>query len=110
MEEQQKKEVFKCSGDCLNCREEIMERQGQWRYCAAQRSYDTMRMMQDMQKSLAAMAGTVEELKGKIEAIQGNEATIYHPADNDKDEAETTAPAAPVAPIGPTIPNRQIAQ
>lgn len=113
MEEKQEKEVFKCTGDCLNCRKEKVERYKQWQYCSAQRSYDAMRMVQDMQRSLAAMAGTVAEMKAKIEAIQDAEATIYNPTDDDKGEAVKEAPAPPAAPTpqtGVTILGKPIAQ
>ena len=67
----EKKDKNKCSGDCLRCFP--MQRQ----YCAAQLSYNTMRMMEVMQ-------GTIEEMKVKIEAIQGNEASLFNPTEEDK--------------------------
>ena len=63
---------FRCSGDCLNCRKQPNERREQWQYCAAQFTYNSMRMIADLQ-------GTVKDLKEKIEAIQNNEATIFDP-------------------------------
>ena len=66
---------FKCSGDCLNCRKLPNERREQWQYCAAQFTYNSMRMIGDMQESMKAMQGAVEEMKAKIEAIQNSEAT-----------------------------------
>ena len=66
---------FKCSGDCLNCRKLPNERREQWQYCAAQFTYNSMRMIGDMQESMKAMQGVVEEMKAKIEAIQNSEAT-----------------------------------
>lgn len=59
---------FKCSGDCLKCHS------AQRQYCAAQFTYNTMRMIEHMQ-------GTIEEMKVKIEAIQGNEASLFDPTD-----------------------------
>ena len=78
MEENQ---VFKCCGDCYSClKENEIKRRNQWHYCAAQKAYDTMRMIEDMQKTLKSMNGTVEELKAKIEAIQNNEVCVYSTA------------------------------
>lgn len=65
---------FRCSGDCLQCHP------NQRQYCAAQFTYNSMRMIEQMQDSLKSMQGTVEELKAKIEAIQGNEAAIFDPS------------------------------
>lgn len=59
---------FKCTGDCLKCHP------NQRQYCAAQITYNTMRMIETMQ-------GTIEEMKVKIEAIQGNEASLFDPTD-----------------------------
>ena len=67
---------FRCSGDGFKCIP--MQRQ----YCAAQWSYNSMKMMEAMQETLKAMHGTVEELKGKIEAIQGNEAMLFDPTED----------------------------
>lgn len=70
---------FKCSGDCLNCRMNPVERKTQWQYCAAQFTYNTMRMIEAMQGSLSSLSGTVEELKVKVEAIQNSEANVFDP-------------------------------
>ena len=64
---------FKCSGDCLKCHP------NQRQYCASQFTYNSMRMIEDVQKSLITMQGTIEEMKLKIEAIQGNEAMLFDP-------------------------------
>lgn len=64
---------FRCTGDCFKC--QPLQRQ----YCAAQFTYKNMRMLERMQESLASMQGTVDELREKIEAIQGNEAAIFDP-------------------------------
>ena len=61
---------FKCSGDCLNCRKLPNERREQWQYCAAQFTYNSMRMIEDLQK-------TVADLATKVEAIQNNEASVF---------------------------------
>lgn len=74
MEQQQNKpQGFTCTGDCLRCN--IAQRQ----YCAAQFTYNSMRMLEQMQQSLSALQGTVGELTAKMEAIQGNEASIFDP-------------------------------
>ena len=70
---------FKCSGDCLNCRKQPNERREQWQYCAAQFTYNSMRMIGDIQETLKEMQGTVDELKSKIEAIQNGEAYVFDP-------------------------------
>ena len=74
----QSQQTFKCTGDCLNCRA-INDRRLQWQYCAAQFTYNTMRMIQSMQESMNAMAGTIEELKAKVNAIQDSEAMVFDP-------------------------------
>ena len=71
--EENNQNQFKCTGNCLNCKP--VQRQ----YCASQHAYNTMRMMQVMEESLKAMAGTVEELKTKITAIQDSEALVFDP-------------------------------
>ena len=77
---------FKCSGDCLNCRMNPVERKTQWQYCSAQFTYNTMRMIETMQQSLTAMQGTVTELAIKIEAIQNSEANVLNPTHEEKSE------------------------
>jgi len=72
---------FKCNGDCLNCRKMPNERREQWQYCASQFTYNSMRMIGDIQESLKTMQGAVEELKEKIDAIQNSEAEIFNPAE-----------------------------
>ena len=52
---------FRCTGDCMKCHP------NQRQYCAAQISYNTMRM--------------VGEIKAKLDAIQGNEAMLFNPDD-----------------------------
>lgn len=64
---------FKCSGDCLRCHP------NQRQYCASQFTYNSMRMIEQMQASLSTMQGTIDEMKVKIEAIQGNEANLFDP-------------------------------
>ena len=74
--EQTNQNQFKCSGDCLNCRA-VNDRKIQWQYCAAQFSYNAIRIMQTMQEAFNAMSGEIKELKEKIEAIQNSEATVF---------------------------------
>ena len=76
---------FKCSGDCLNCRLNPVERKTQWQYCAAQFTYNSMRMIESMQQSLSAMQGKVEEIEKKIEAIQNSEASVFNPSEEKSD-------------------------
>ena len=90
-------EVFKCCGDCYNClKENEIKRRNQWQYCAAQKAYDTMRMVESMQESLKVMQGNVDEMKAKIEAIQNNELSVYNTA-----KTEETAQEGDGAPVDP---------
>lgn len=75
---------FKCSGDCLNCRKQPNERREQWQYCAAQFTYNSMRMIGDMQEQMKSMQGSIEELRLKIEAIQNSEANVFNPTKEDE--------------------------
>lgn len=79
---------FQCSGDCLQCHA------NQRAYCASQFTYNSMRMIERMQETLASMQGTVEELKVKIDAIQNNEAYIFDPTkqSNESNELDQSSP------------------
>ena len=77
---------FKCSGDCLRCTP--IQRQ----YCASQFTYNSMRMIESMQNTLSAMQGTIDEIVVKIEAIQGNEASLFDPTEENTET--TTNPIA----------------
>ena len=81
MEENQKQQEkkFECTGDCHNCRGNVIENRTQWMYCAAQHAYNAMQMVKRMEESVSKMVGAVEELKGKIEAIQAGEALLLEP-------------------------------
>ena len=57
---------FKCTGDCLKCHP------SQRAYCAAQFTYNTMRMVEDMRV-------VIDDMKVNIEAIQNNEASVFDP-------------------------------
>ena len=74
----QQQQQFKCTGDCFSCRA-INERKTQWQYCAAQHAYNAMRMIQSMQESINTMAGTIEELRAKVKAIQDSDAMVFDP-------------------------------
>ena len=88
MEQNKQQNQFKCSGDCLNCRINPIERKTQWQYCAAQFTYNTMRMIESMQSSLGAMSGTIKELQSKIEAIQNVEANVFDPTSDTAQEGD----------------------
>ena len=60
----------------------------QRQYCASQFTYNNMRMIEDMRGMIIALQGTVDELKAKIEAIQGNEASLFDPTDDSTNAAE----------------------
>ena len=79
--EQNEQKKFQCTGDCLTCRS-ANDRKIQWQYCAAQFTYNTMRMIETMQEALSAMRGTVDELKEKVDAIQNSEATVFDPSES----------------------------
>ena len=70
---QNQEQQFRCTGDCINCN------RAQREYCGAQKGYDNQQLLLEMQKTLAAMSGTVEELKHKVAAIQDNEAMVFDP-------------------------------
>ena len=76
MEQQQ----FKCTGDCLKCHS------NQRQYCSAQFTYNTMRMVEDLFIDVSKMAGTIQEIKTKLEAIQGNEALLFDPTETEISE------------------------
>lgn len=73
MEQTEQKQVFRCTGDCLNCPRVQRE------YCASQKTLENQRMLVAMQETLKVMAGTIDELKEKIGAIQDNEAMVFTP-------------------------------
>ena len=75
---QNEQKRFQCTGDCLNCRA-VNDRKIQWQYCAAQFTYNSMRMLESMQGALAEMQGAVKELAVKIDAIQNSEAEVLAP-------------------------------
>lgn len=84
---------FKCSGDCLNCRVNPNERKTQWQYCAAQFTYNSMRMIEALHTEINVIRGTVEELKEKVEAIQNSETDVFYPVEEDD------KPDIPITPI-----------
>ena len=79
----------------MNCRS-VNDRRIQWQYCAAQFTYNTMRMIQSMQETVNAMSGTIVELKEKVAAIQDSEALVYDPTEEEKSEI----PNLPIAQEG----------
>lgn len=76
---QNHEQQFRCTGDCINCN------RAQREYCGAQKGYDNQRLLLEMQKTLAVMSGTVEELKHKVASIQDNEAMVFAPDNEDAD-------------------------
>lgn len=97
-------QTFKCTGDCLNCRA-INDRRLQWQYCAAQFTYNSMRMIQSMQEAINCMSGTIEELKVKLNAIQDNEAMVFSPTPPSVSApADSTTPSSPSSPSSPSTP------
>ena len=96
---EQNQNQFKCSGDCLTCRVSPNERKTQWQYCAAQFTYNTMRMVETLQNTIDVMRGTVDELKERVEAIQNSEADVFDPnadvvieADDEEESENQTSP------------------
>lgn len=96
-------EQFVCKGDCLNCRKQPGERREQWLYCAAQFTYNTMKMLGDVQEQMMAMQDTIDNLSDKIEAIQNGEATVFNPAGEDNPENPTFPNGTSVIPTDHTI-------
>lgn len=58
-----------------------------------------MRMLQSLTASLEAMQGTIEELKDKVSAIQGNEALLFDPSSPSAHLSDDNSPTLP-----PSIP------
>ena len=79
----EQKEPFKCTGDCLRC--SIAQRQ----YCASQFTYNSMRMVEQLALAVEALQNTVDDVKTRLETMQGSEATIFRPS--------AEAPAQPIA-------------
>ena len=96
-------EQFVCKGDCLNCRKQPGERREQWQYCAAQFTYNTMKMLSDVQEQMMAMQDTIDNLSDKIEAIQNSEATVFDPTAADARPAIQNQPGTSVIPTDHTI-------
>ena len=67
---------FKCTGDCLKCHP------NQRQYCAAQFTFNTMKMVEEMQE-------TVNGMKEKIEAMQNNEALLFDPTHIENEQAQS---------------------
>ena len=80
---------FQCTGDCLKC--SPVQRQ----YCAAQHAYHAMRMLQALTASLQSMTGTIDELKEKVSAIQGNEALLFNPNPSSPALGDSTTDPSP---------------
>ena len=69
---------FKCSGDCMNCHP------NQRAYCASQFTYNTMRMVENMQQTILAMQGSMEDMNVKIEALQEEKVEVFDPTKKEK--------------------------
>lgn len=76
----EKQQMIECKGDCFACRKNTVENRTQWQYCASQHIYNTMRMIEAMQASMASMSGTIAELSEKIASIQDCEAHAIAPS------------------------------
>lgn len=70
MEQNNHQQQFQCSGDCLQCHP------NQRQYCAAQFTYNSMRMIEVMQEKM-------DVLTAKVEALQGNDVTLFKPTQKD---------------------------
>lgn len=69
---------FKCSGDCMNCHP------SQRAYCASQFTYNTMRMVENMQQTILTMQGSMEDMNVKIEALQEEKVEVFDPTKKGK--------------------------
>lgn len=98
----QQEQQFRCTGDCLKCFP--LQRQ----YCAAQKGYENQRLLLEMQQTLVALTGTVGEMRTKIDAIQGSEASLFDPTQggiSPKTASETSdEPASTEASDGTLFP------
>ena len=92
----QQQQQFRCTGDCLTCRA-INDRKTQWQYCAAQFSYNALRMMQQVLETVNVIADDVVDLKDKISAIQNSEAMVFDPNAQPEPTAPAQAPEPPIA-------------
>lgn len=79
-QENNSKQQFHCSGNCLQCQP------AQRQYCASQHSYSNMivldnmmELLKKMQTDMLAMQGSITEMAAKVEAIQDNEASVFAP-------------------------------
>ena len=86
MNEENNTQQFQCVGDCLKC--SAAQRQ----YCASQHAYNSMRLLQAMQSSIAAMSGKIEDLEAKLNAIQDNEAMVFSPTPSASSVATDSQP------------------
>ena len=77
---------FQCTGDCLKCFP------AQRQYCASQHAYNSMRMIERMEKRMTDIENHFIELEKMIESIQNNEATLFNPNAQEGDGAETIEP------------------
>jgi hypothetical protein len=79
-QENNNKQQFQCSGNCLNCQP------AQRQYCASQHSFSNMKVLDNMmellkkmQADMLVMQGSITEMAAKVEAIQNNEASVFSP-------------------------------
>ena len=79
-QENNNKQQFQCSGNCLNCQP------AQRQYCASQHSFSNMKVLDNMmellkkmQADMLVMQDTITEMSAKVEAIQNNEASVFAP-------------------------------
>lgn len=94
---------FRCTGDCINCRKQPGERREQWQYCAAQFTYNSLKVLNNMQEQMMAMQDTIDSLADRIEAIQNSEASVFDPTAADARTAIQNQPGTSVIPTDHTI-------
>ena len=56
-----------------------------------------MRMLQALTASLQSMTGTIDELKEKVAAIQGNEALLFNPNPSSPALGDSTTDPSPTS-------------
>lgn len=71
---------FRCSGNCLQCQP------AQRAYCASQHAYSNMKVLDQMMGIVLGMQSDIKTLSEKIEAMQNNEADIFIPSLEEKEE------------------------
>ena len=66
---------IRCTGDCLGCHP------NQRAYCAAQFTFNTMRMVEQMQETVVA-------IKAEVDAMRNGDANVFNPTQGARKKEE----------------------